>query len=66
MDISIRKAEKNDYDSLLPLFKQIHELHVSIRPDLYKENSTPVEQELFEKQLSDDQQHICVAERVKI
>ncbi|MGP4075832.1 GNAT family N-acetyltransferase [Halobacillus sp. K22] len=63
MEIIIRKAKKSDYDPLLPLFKQIHELHVSIRPDVYKENSTPVEPELFESQLNDDQQHIFVAEK---
>ena len=61
MDLSIRKAEKNDYESLLPLFRQVHELHVAVRPDLYKENSTPVEQEFFESQLSDDHQYIFVA-----
>lgn len=61
MDISIREATKNDYDSLLPLFRQIHELHVCERPDLYKENSTPVGQEFFENQLADARQHIFVA-----
>ena len=61
MDLSIRKADQNDYEPLLPLFRQIHELHVLVRPDLYKENSTPVEPEFFESQLKDDNQHIFVA-----
>jgi ribosomal protein S18 acetylase RimI-like enzyme len=61
MDISIRNANKSDYDSLLPLFRQVHELHVCERPDLYKENSTPVGQEFFESQLADVRQHIFVA-----
>ncbi|ARI77847.1 GNAT family N-acetyltransferase [Halobacillus mangrovi] len=61
MDISIRTAEQNDYESLLPLFRQVHEFHVFERPDLYKENSTPVEQEFFESQLIDSKQHIFVA-----
>ena len=61
MNISIRKAEQNDYESLLPLFGQVHDFHVDIRPDVYKENSTPVEQEFFESQLSDGKQHIFVA-----
>ncbi|MBA2176303.1 GNAT family N-acetyltransferase [Halobacillus locisalis] len=61
MNVSIRKAEQVDYKSLLPLFRQVHELHVSVRPDLYKENATPVVQGLFESQLSDDHQHIFVA-----
>ncbi|WP_088103085.1 GNAT family N-acetyltransferase [Halalkalibacter urbisdiaboli] len=61
MDISIRNAEQNDYDFLLPLFRQVHKFHVFVRPDLYKENSTPVEQDFFESQLIDDKQHIFVA-----
>jgi ribosomal protein S18 acetylase RimI-like enzyme len=60
-NISIRNAEQNDYESLLPLFKQVHEFHVFERPDLYKENSTPVEKDFFESQLIDDKQHIFVA-----
>ncbi|UII54359.1 GNAT family N-acetyltransferase [Cytobacillus spongiae] len=61
MDLFIREAMKSDYESLLPLFSQLHEFHVFVRPDVYKENSTPVEQELFESQLNDDKQHIFVA-----
>lgn len=61
MDISIRKANKDDYKSLLFLFRQVHDFHVYERPDLYKENSTPVSQEFFESQLNDIKQHIFVA-----
>lgn len=61
MDISIRNANLSDYESLLPLFSQVHELHVFERPDLYKENSTPVGREFFESQLIDVKQHIFVA-----
>lgn len=61
MDLSIRSAEQNDYDFLLPLFRQVHEFHVFVRPDLYKENSTPVQQEFFESQLIDGKQHVFVA-----
>ncbi|WP_394219802.1 GNAT family N-acetyltransferase [Halobacillus trueperi] len=61
MDLSIRNAKLNDYESLLPLFKQVHEFHVSARPDLYIENATPVEQGFFESQLMDSHQHIFVA-----
>ena len=61
MNLSIRNADRSDYESLLPLFRQVHELHVCARPDLYLVNSTPVGQEVFESQLVDDQQHIFVA-----
>ncbi|PFH90586.1 GNAT family N-acetyltransferase [Bacillus sp. AFS088145] len=61
MEISIRNANQEDYESLLPLFRQVHDLHVFERPDLYKENSTPVGEEEFNNQLKDDKQHILVA-----
>ncbi|WP_339293915.1 GNAT family N-acetyltransferase [Paenibacillus sp. FSL W7-1279] len=61
MDISIRNAHQDDYESLLPLFRQVHDLHVFERPDLYKENSTPVGKEFFLSQLIDHKQHIFVA-----
>ncbi|MGG0176459.1 N-acetyltransferase family protein [Gottfriedia acidiceleris] len=61
MEISIRNANQNDYESLLPLFRQVHDLHVFERPDLYKENSTPVGEEEFNNQLKDSKQHILVA-----
>ncbi|RNA66948.1 GNAT family N-acetyltransferase [Alteribacter keqinensis] len=61
MNILLRNAEESDYELLLPLFREVHEFHVSVRPDLYKENATPVEQEFFESQLLDSKQHIFVA-----
>ena len=61
MNIFIRNAKRSDYESLLPLFRQVHKFHVSVRPDLYKENSTPVEREFFENQLIDGKHHIFVA-----
>ncbi|MGD6842567.1 N-acetyltransferase family protein [Bacillus infantis] len=61
MNIHIRNAIQSDYETLLPLFRQVHEFHVFVRPDLYKENSTPVEQEFFESQLIDGKHHIFVA-----
>jgi ribosomal protein S18 acetylase RimI-like enzyme len=61
MDLFIRNAKRSDYESLLPLFRQVHDYHVFVRPDVYKENATPVGQEFFESQLIDDKQHIFVA-----
>lgn len=61
MDIIIRNASPDDYEALLPLFRQVHEFHVQVRPDLYKENPVPVEQEYFENQLMDGRHHIFVA-----
>ncbi|KQL50011.1 acetyltransferase [Brevibacillus choshinensis] len=61
MDIFIRNANQDDYESLLSLFWQVHHLHVMERSDLYKKNSVPVGEEFFNNQLKDDKQHIFVA-----
>ncbi|MCK6206491.1 GNAT family N-acetyltransferase [Bacillus infantis] len=61
MDIQIRNANQSDYESLLPLFRQVHEFHVDVRPDLYKENLAPVERGFFQSQLIDGKHHIFVA-----
>ena len=61
MEITIRNANQEDYESLIPLFRQVHDLHVLERPDLYKKNSTPVSEEEFNNQLKDDKQHIIMA-----
>jgi len=61
MEVKIREARKEDYDSLLPLFQQVHDLHVTERSDIYIENSTPVEYDFYLSQLSDSKQAIFVA-----
>ena len=37
--IEIRKLRKNDYNDILELEKQVHEVHYSHRPDLYNDVS---------------------------
>lgn len=61
MSLIIRKAKPEDYDALLPLFQQVHGLHVLERPDIYTDTPTPVERDFYMKQMSDDKQHIFVA-----
>ncbi|WP_308639418.1 GNAT family N-acetyltransferase [Paenibacillus silvisoli] len=61
MEIAIRSAKQEDYEALLPLFWQVHHVHVVERPDLYKVNAAPVGEELFQRQLEDDQHHLFVA-----
>lgn len=61
MNLIIRKAQPDDYDSLLPLFQQVHDLHVLERPDIYNENPVPVERGFYLRQLSDNNQHLFVA-----
>ena len=63
MKLKIREARIEDYDSLLPLFRQVHELHVIERPDIYNDNPIPVERDFYLNQIADSMQHIFVAYR---
>ena len=63
MKLKIREARIEDYDSLLPLFRQVHELHVFERPDIYNENPSPVERDFYLNQITDSKQHLFVAYR---
>lgn len=60
MELNIRQAHPDDYESLVPLFRQVHDLHVHQRADLYKVNPYPVEREVFFNQIADNKQHIYV------
>ena len=48
----IRKMNLNDYEDVRILVKQIHELHLSNRPDIYNDGES-FPKEYFEKVLSD-------------
>lgn len=61
MVLKIRQARSDDYDSLVPLFRQVHDLHVHERPDIYKDNPLPVERDFFLNQITDSKQHVFVA-----
>ena len=61
MELFIRVANLSDYESLRPLFRQVHDLHVAKRPDLYRENQIPVGKEAFESQINDPRRHVFVA-----
>ena len=59
--MKIREARIEDYDSLLPLFRQVHELHVFERHDVFIDNPIPVERDFYMNQITDSTQHIFVA-----
>ena len=47
--MEIRDMESKDYPEIDRLMKELHELHVKGRPDLYTELEHPYSQEEFEK-----------------
>lgn len=57
--MEIRDMESKDYPEIDRLMKELHELHVKGRPDLYTELEHPYSQEEFEK-IVDDPETIAI------
>lgn len=51
MEILIRKANKNDFESINDIAIQEQDLHVSFRPDLYKHSNNVITIDWFEELL---------------
>ena len=49
MDIRIRNATTNDYESVIKIISQVQDMHVEWRPDIYKYNDNLIAKEEFEK-----------------
>lgn len=48
-DITIRNAEKSDYESVIKIMNQVQQMHVEWRPDIYKPNNNLISEDIFEK-----------------
>ncbi len=62
MSLNIRKAVLTDYLKVNELVKEVHQLHVSQRPDVYVEIDTPLEIAYFEQLVSDANTTVWVVE----
>lgn len=49
MNIHIRHAELSDYDKVESMMKEVQQLHVMWRPDIYKATETVYSREYFEQ-----------------
>lgn len=49
MDHIIRKANVNDYDQVINIIKEVHNLHYINRPDIYKKLNCPLDRGGFKK-----------------
>ena len=49
MNIQIRHANKNDYESVIRIMSQVQDMHVEWRPDIYKPNENLISEDVFEK-----------------
>lgn len=62
MGLKIREAIISDYENLLLLVKEVHEIHYKARPDYYKDTDIPLDKEDFINKLSHTEYKIMVAE----
>lgn len=61
--MNIRTARPDDFQALIPLFQQIHDQHVALRPDHYRPHEMPVPEDLFLSQLENPDYALLVAEQ---
>ena len=54
MDIQIRTATINDYESVIKIISQVQDMHVEWRPDIYRHNDNLIPKEIFEKIVEGD------------
>lgn len=64
MNLKIREAIKNDYINISNLVKEVHNLHVENRPDIYLDNDNPLMKDRFEGLLNSDNVKLFVVEDV--
>lgn len=65
MNFMIREAIEKDYEELNRLVKEVHNLHVKNRPDVYLNSDTPLEYSYFKKLMKDENSKIIVVEDEK-
>lgn len=53
MEIHIRNAMITEYEAVEALMKQVHQLHVEWRPDIYKDTDTVLPFEIYEQAVRD-------------
>ena len=53
MDIHIRTAKLEDYNAVEAIMKQVHQLHVHWRPDVYRQQETILSLEEFEQAIKE-------------
>ena len=54
MKYKVRFADKEDYKVINEIIREVHDLHVKNRPDVYNETDKPLSEEEFKEILEDD------------
>ena len=53
MDINIRNAKPDEYKAVEKIMKQVQQMHINWRPDIYKYNETVLPLEIYEQAVKD-------------
>lgn len=53
MEIHIRNAEINDYNAVQTIMKQVQQMHIDWRPDIYKYSETLMPLEIYEQAVNE-------------
>lgn len=59
MKINIRNAKSGDYPAVETIMKQVQQMHVGWRPDIYKYSGTVLPPEMFEQAVKDEAFYIA-------
>ncbi|WP_421378096.1 GNAT family N-acetyltransferase [Bacillus salacetis] len=65
MDLHIREANKNDYDAVHQLQKQVHEIHTKERPDHYRMADTTLDKEYFNNLIDGENTKVFLLEEAQ-
>ena len=66
MNIQIRHANKNDYESVIRIMSQVQDMHVKWRPDIYKPNEKLIPVDVFEKIIENETFYVAEEKSVVV
>lgn len=66
MNIQIRLARKNDYESVNRIMSQVQDMHVEWRPNIYKPNENLISEDVFKKITENGTFYVAEAEGVVV
>lgn len=62
MNIQIRRANIDDYQAVEVIMKQVQQMHINWRPDIYKHSETVLPIEIYEQAVHDETAYVAECE----
>lgn len=62
MMYKVREANLQDYEKLMPIHKEVHDLHVKGRPDKYHSTPNTLDLNYFKSLVEDDHSKVYIVE----